>query len=82
MFITVLCTCGKSIGAYFPAFKKMREIKIKETLESQSTSILSDMMILNQESQPLLGEVLDMMNITLECCRQKFLTTAEFSQYY
>lgn len=61
----------------------MRAERLKEALKNHPTSdILPSMIPMSDEIQPLLGDVLDSMNMRRSCCRQKLLTTSLFSEYY
>jgi DNA-directed RNA polymerase subunit N (RpoN/RPB10) len=82
MFIPITCTCGKSLAAYYDAFKLAREEKLRAVLVDHESKVLPEMMAMSEELQPLLGGVLDSMNLTRNCCRLKILTTSEFSEYY
>ena len=82
MLITVRCTCNKVIAQCYEEFTEIRRKMLQEVLKDHPAKILPEMMNLNEALQPLLGKVLDEMNMTRPCCRQKFLTSSEYIEYY
>jgi DNA-directed RNA polymerase subunit N (RpoN/RPB10) len=82
MIVPVRCTCGKSLAAYYNAYKLARQEKMRSVLAEHKGEILPEMMALCDDLQPMMGDILDTFGMTRECCRQKLLTTCEFSDYY
>lgn len=79
MLCPVVCfSCGKSLDAYFKAFKEIRQKKMRDLEKDHPDKIKPNMIPVSDELQPVLGEDLDAMGFTLECCRMNILTTVEF----
>lgn len=75
-------TCGKPIAIYHSAFKYLLQQKMTVALSKHAGGVLPEMMALSDELQPEMGEILNELNLTRSCCRQKILTAASFSEYY
>lgn len=86
MLCPVLCTCGKSLAAYYAAFRKIRTEEMKKILQTHSaknvTDIKSGMIAVSDDLNPMLGEFLDKMHITRECCRQIMITHVDFKDKF
>lgn len=82
MLCPVLCTCGKELSAYYQAFCQVRREKMAEVMQNHPTEVLPEMMEISDELQPMMGEVLDDMNMTKGCCRQKLLTSVSFHEFH
>jgi len=82
MLIPVRCTCGKSIGAYYAVFVLLRQKRLEKILNKKVAEPMPQMLILSDDMQPVVGDILDAMNIHKTCCRQKMLTSCNFSDFY
>lgn len=86
MHCPVLCTCGKSLAAYYNAFRRIRAEEMKKIVQNHSaknaTDIKSDMIAVSDDLNPMLGKYLDDMNITRECCRQIMISSVDFKDKF
>jgi DNA-directed RNA polymerase subunit N (RpoN/RPB10) len=82
MIFAITCHCGRSIGDLYPIYNALRQEVIDEELKSLGRDISPDLTYLATDFQPKLGEILDKLEINLECCRTRFLTSVEFDDLY
>lgn len=82
MLCPVICSCGKSLDAYYDAFVIIRQEKMKEILKNHPDNVIPWMISASDELQPEMGETLDKMHMTRECCREKLLTIIKYSEFY
>lgn len=59
-------------------YSEMRKEVIESELKKLGRPIEPDLTHLATDFQPVMGEILDKLGITLECCRVRFLTSVEF----
>lgn len=82
MLFPVRCTCGKQLASIYDAFRYVRSVRLQEALKKHGSVIQPAMLSMNDNLQPMLGDVLDSLCVTRSCCRVKLLTTSLFSEYY
>jgi len=82
MLFEVTCHCGRSIGDLYPLYCEMRREVVDEELKRLNRDIAPDRAHLIQDFKPQLGNVLDQLEIKLECCRTRFLTSVDFESLY
>ena len=80
MYPYIVCYCGCSIGDYYDLFKAMRADKF--ALEFGDTDIKPNLVSLNDELQVELDDILNMLNITHDCCRTRMMSQIEFKELY
>jgi len=75
MLIPVLCRCGRCVSSLYFAFDTARKNKIAASAPNASPFQIP---LIDQTEKAALGETLDELGVTRECCRQLLLTSIEF----
>lgn len=80
MYPLIVCVCGRSIGDLFDLFKAMQ--KEKYTSRFGDIEFDPDMIAVNPALQVEVGDILDDLKLTNECCRTKMICQVEFKEVY
>ena len=81
MFPHIICFCGRSLGDIYDIYKFMRAER--HAIAYKATAPLDPAILPIVESvQVKMGDVMDMLHIHVDCCRQRLLTAVEFNDIY
>ena len=81
MLIPVRCiTCGTPIGHVAPAFAHARRKRARAALGARGTLPMQAMV--DAELALPVGDILDRLAVTHDCCRKTLVTTMIFQDYY
>lgn len=82
MYPYITCTCGRSLGDLYDAFKVMRKKKIAAIAAEKNPSIKPNMMIVGQDLQIDLNDDLNALGLKMDCCRMRMMSLVEFRELY
>ncbi len=77
MYPYILCNCGCSLGHLYDAFKAMKAARYQAAYEALGADIDPVFIPLCESLQVNMGEELDQLGLTLECCRIRMFTQVE-----
>jgi DNA-directed RNA polymerase subunit N (RpoN/RPB10) len=80
MYPLIVCYCGREIGCLYPLYSELRRRKI--FAELGDVDIDPDVAIFTPELQVEMGDILDQLNLKLQCCRARMLTQVPFYDVY
>jgi DNA-directed RNA polymerase subunit N (RpoN/RPB10) len=81
MLVPVRCiTCGTPIGHIAPAFAHARRKRARTALGARGTLPMQAMV--DAELALPVGDILDRLAVTHDCCRKTLVTTMIFQDYY
>lgn len=78
MYPLILCTCGRSLGDLYPAFKAMRA----DLNEENNAGVDPHQMQFSEKINIELGPILDKLCLFLMCCRTRIMQQVEIKEYY
>jgi DNA-directed RNA polymerase subunit N (RpoN/RPB10) len=80
MYPYVVCYCGRSIGDLYDLYVELRRRKIIS--EHGELNIDPDVVAFSDTLQVHTGDILDKLNLKLDCCRARMLSQVEFYDLY
>ena len=80
MLCVILCSCGRSLGDLYEAFKAYRAYRWSGVITESGRKILPEFIPVADDLYPKLGDFFKMINIDHTCCKMKLLGTVEFNE--
>jgi len=78
MYPFILCSCGNSIGDLYELFQAMKFDKQQAYFEAHAIDVDPAILPIVDDIDISVGDILDQLNIRLECCRVKIMTQVMF----
>lgn len=79
MYGYVLCRCGRCLANVYDLFKRLRADKIAAQVDGE---ISPKFLPLSDAATVELGDILDQLQLTRECCRACIMQQVEFKEVY
>jgi DNA-directed RNA polymerase subunit N (RpoN/RPB10) len=80
MLTPIVCTCGMPIGDIAVLFLRMRAARVREVLGARGTA--PTQAAVDAGLQIECGDILDLLQVTYDCCRARLVTNMQFLDYY
>jgi DNA-directed RNA polymerase subunit N (RpoN/RPB10) len=80
MYPLVVCYCGRSLADLFDLFIELRKRKLQASFGDRD--IDPDVLAFSDTLQVKTGDILDKLNLRLDCCRGHMISQVEFYDLY
>lgn len=82
MYPLILCYCGRCLSDIYDLFRELKSRKFATAYAALGMDIDPVQIAISGELDVELGDVLDQLNLHLDCCRTHIITQVEFKELY
>lgn len=80
MYPYIVCYCGRALGHLFDVFNTIRRDRLAQEFGDEALDPV--MIAIIKDTHIELGDVLDQLHLTNNCCRARMITQVEFKEVY